>query len=139
MLKRKIDEVIGLMKDELGEKIMKEFVGLRAKAYTYLKDYGSEDKKAKGTKKCVIKRKLKSEDYKNCFERTQLENKINQLEKTKVNIDNLKESHKECIKNNKLRLKSQRRFRSQKHNVFTEEVNKIVLSANYDKRIQSID
>ena len=46
------------MKDELGGKIMTKFVGLRAKTYSYLIDDGSEDKKAKGTKKCVIKRKF---------------------------------------------------------------------------------
>ena len=55
------------MKDKLGEQIMKEFVGLRAKTYSYLKDNNDEDKKAKGTKKCVIKRKLKFQDYKNCL------------------------------------------------------------------------
>ena len=53
------------MKDELGRKIMIEFVGLRAKTYTYLTNDGSEDKKAKGTKTCVIKTKLKFENYKN--------------------------------------------------------------------------
>ena len=42
------------MKDELGEKIMTKFVGLRAKTYTYLIDDSNEDKKAKGTKKCFI-------------------------------------------------------------------------------------
>ena len=47
------------MKDELGRKIMTEFVGLRAKTYIYLIDDGSENKKAKGTKKCTIKRRLK--------------------------------------------------------------------------------
>ena len=41
------------MKDELGVKIMKEFHGLRAKTYSYLIDDNSEDKKEKGTKKCV--------------------------------------------------------------------------------------
>ena len=46
------------MKDELRGQIMKEFIGLRAKTYIYLKDNNDEDKKAKGTKKCVIKRKL---------------------------------------------------------------------------------
>ena len=51
-----IQAVTGLMEDELGGKIMKEFVGLRAKTYSYLIDNGSEDKKAKGTKKCVVKR-----------------------------------------------------------------------------------
>ena len=54
-------------------------------------------------------------------------------------MDNLRESHKEFIKNNKLILKSQQRFRSKKYNVFTEEVNRTELSANNDKRIQSID
>ena len=51
------------MKDKLGGKIMTKFVGLRAKTYSYLIDDASEDKKAKGTKKCVIKRKLKFENY----------------------------------------------------------------------------
>ena len=45
------------MKDELGGETMTKFVGLRAKTYNYLIDDGSEDKKAEGTKKCVIKRK----------------------------------------------------------------------------------
>ena len=43
------------------------------------------------------------------------------------------------LKNNKLILKSQQRFRSERHKVFTEEVNKVAMSANKDKRIQSID
>ena len=47
-----------MFKDELGGKIMGEFVGLRAKAYAYLMDDGSEHEKTKGTKKCVVKRKL---------------------------------------------------------------------------------
>ena len=46
------------MKDELGARIMTKFVGLRAKTYSYLADDSSEDKKAKGTKKCVIKKNL---------------------------------------------------------------------------------
>ena len=48
-------KVIGLMKDELGGKIITEFVTLRPKTYLYLTDDNKEDKKAKGTKKCVIK------------------------------------------------------------------------------------
>ena len=48
--KGKNKNVIGLMKDELGRKIMTKFVGLRAKTYSYLIDDGSEDKKGKGTK-----------------------------------------------------------------------------------------
>ena len=59
---------------------MKEFVGLRAKTYSYLKDNNHEDKKAKGAKKCVIKRRLKFKDYKNCLEVAQIEIKINHLE-----------------------------------------------------------
>ena len=51
-------KVICLFKDELGGKIMTEFVELRAKTYSYLMDDDSEHKKAKGAKKCVIKRDL---------------------------------------------------------------------------------
>ena len=75
--KEKNKKVINVMKNELGGKIMIEFVELRAKTYNYLINY----KMAKGTKKCIIKRKLKFEDYKHCLEATQLENKINHLEK----------------------------------------------------------
>ena len=69
---------------------MKESVGSRAKIYSYLKENNDEDKKAKDTKKCVIKRKLKFEDYKNCLEAAQFENKINHLEKDIINVDSLK-------------------------------------------------
>ena len=55
-------KVIGLMKDEVGGKIMTEFVALRPKTYSYLTDDCKEDKKAKGTKKCVIKQRLKFSD-----------------------------------------------------------------------------
>ena len=60
---------------------MTKFVGLKAKTHNYLIDDGSEDKKAKCTKKCVIKRKLKFENYKNSLEATQLDNKIIYREK----------------------------------------------------------
>ena len=80
------------MKDELVEKIIIKMFGLRAKSYSYLLDDGGENEKAKGSKKCVIKRKLKFENYKNCLRATQLENKINHLEKNKINIDSLKKS-----------------------------------------------
>ena len=67
---------------------------------------------------------------------------MNQLENNKVNVDSLRKSYKEFVKNNTLILKSQfrrfRRFRSEKHNVFTEVYN-IELSAINNKRMQSID
>ena len=76
------------MKDEFGGKIMTEFAALRTIPYSYLTDNNNENKKAKGTKKCVIK-KLKFNDYKHCFEETQIENKINQLEKNKLDVNSL--------------------------------------------------
>ena len=88
-------KVLSNFEDELGGKIMTEFVTLRPKTYSYLMDDGTSDKKAKGTKKCVIKRVLKFNDY------------------------------KDCLLNNEIILKSQQRFKSQRHNVYTEEINKI--------------
>ena len=102
-------KVIQFMKDELGGKIITEFVTLRPKTYSYLTDDDEEDKKAKGTKKGVIKRMIKFNDYKNCL---------------------LKD---EVI------LKSQQRFISKKHNIYTKNINKIVVSNNDDKRIVSSD
>ena len=133
--KRKNEKVIGLMKDELGEQIMKEFVGLKAKTYSYLKDNNDEDKKAKGTKRCAIKTKFKFQDYKNCVAAAHIENKINHLEKNKIDLESLKE----FIENNKLILKIQQKFKSERHNAFTEEINKIGFSSNDDKRMESID
>ena len=102
-------KVIGLMKDELEGRIITEFVALRPKTYSYLTDDCKEDKKAKGTKKCVIKRMIKSNDYEN------------------------------CLLNGEVVLKSQKRFISKGHDVYTENINKIVLSSNDDKRIVSSD
>ena len=85
------EKTIGFMKDELDGKITTKFFGLRAKTQTYSIDDNDEDKKASGTKKCVIKRKLKLGNHRNCLEATKLENKINHLEKNKINIDSLKE------------------------------------------------
>ena len=95
------------MKNEFGGKIMTEFVALRPKTYSYLTGDCREDKKAKRTKKCVIKRKPKFNDYKG------------------------------CLLNNQILLKSQQRFKKEKHDVYTEEVNKIALSSNDDKRLQT--
>ena len=65
------------------------------------------DKKAKGTKKCIMKKMIKFDDY------------------------------KKCLLNDKVILKSQQRFINTKHDVYTENVNKIALSNDDDKRIVS--
>ena len=102
-------KVIGLMKDELGGNIMTELAALRPETYSYLMDDGNSDKNAKGTKKCVIKRRLKFNNY------------------------------KDCLLNNEIILKTQQRFKSEADNVYTEEVNKIALSSSDDKRLQTYD
>ena len=58
---------ISLFKDEFGVKIKKEFVELRAKTYAYLMDDDTEHKKAKGIKKCIIKRELTLKNYEDCL------------------------------------------------------------------------
>ena len=80
------------------------------------------------------KKKLKFTDYNNSLRASEIENIMNYLEKTKLDVDCLK---KELIKNKQI-LKTQKRFKSERHNVFTEEINKIDLSSNDDERIQSI-
>ena len=105
LTKEKSKRVIGLMKDQLGEQFIKELDGLRTKACSYLKDSNDKDKKAKDTKKCAIKTKLKFQDYKNCLEVAQTQRKINYLRKKKIDVDSLKEDQKEFVKNNKLILK----------------------------------
>ena len=72
------------MNNKLSGKIMEELAALGPKTYIYLTDDNNESKKAQVRKKCVVNRKLKFEDYKYCLETTQLENKINQLEKNKI-------------------------------------------------------
>ena len=128
-------KLVGSMKDELRGQIMKKFVWLRAKIYSYLKDNNDEGKRTKGTKICVITRKLKFQDYKNCLKAFQIINTVDYLEKKVINV--LKKI-KEFVEKNKLVLKTQQRFKSDRYNDFTEEINKIALGPNYDKRIQSI-
>ena len=67
----------------------------------------------------------------------QIINIVNYLEKKGINADSLKEDRKEFIKN-KLLLKSQQRFKSERYNVFNEEISKIALSSNDDNRVHSI-
>ena len=99
------EKIIVLMKDELSGQIMNEFVEL-ANSYNYLKDNNDEDKKSKGTKNCIIKRKHKCRDYKNCSEAAQIGKKINYFEKNKFDVDSLREDKKEFIKKNKPILKT---------------------------------
>ena len=71
------------MKDGLGRKIMTEFAASRPKLNSYLTDYNDKNIKTQGTKKYII----------NCLEATQPENKVNQLQKNKVDVDILGENH----------------------------------------------
>ena len=75
--------VIAIINDELGEKIMTEFVGFRPKTYAYLIDDGNSDK-AKLTKKCVIKRILKFNDQKNCLLNNEIILKLQQIFKSEA-------------------------------------------------------
>ena len=102
-------KVIGFMKDELGGAIMTEFVALRPKLYSYKKLDGSEDKKCKGIKKCVVKKTLTFEDYKT------------------------------CLFSDSTEYRSQLMFRSSKHEVHTIEVNKVTLNRDDDKKISIKD
>ena len=56
-----------------------------------------------------------------------------------IDVDSLKKDHQEFIKNNKPIWKTRQRFQTEKHSAFTEDINKIALSSNDDKRMQSID
>ena len=98
-------KVIGLMKDELGGKIMKEFIGLRPKMYSYKIGEKYEPKKCKGIKKCVVKKTISFEDY------------------------------KRCLFEGRVIHRSQLLFRSSKHKIKTLELNKLALSREDDKRI----
>ena len=90
-----LQKILKLIKDELGRQIIEEFVGLRTKICSYLKNNNDEDKKAKGTKNCVMQSKIKFQDYKNCLEEAQIERKIKYLQKTEFS---LKEDQKELVK-----------------------------------------
>ena len=93
-----------MFKDEEGGKILKEFVGLRAKLYSYKMDEGKEKKRCKGIKKAVVKNSITHEDYLTCL--------ITGIEQ----------------------LRRQNIIRSYEHVLYTEEVNKVALSATDDKR-----
>ena len=97
-------KVLGMMKDEVAGKNNKEFVGLRSKLYSLKMEEGKETKKCKGVKRQVVKNYITHEDYKT------------------------------CLITGKEKLARQNIIRSYDHEVYTEEVNKIALSAEDDKR-----
>ena len=88
-----------------GEKIMKEFVALKPKLYSFLMDEGKEAKKAKGVKKNVVEKEIQHDNFKRCL------------------LTGKKEIRKQIV------------IRSREHNLFTEEMEKIALSGNDDKRV----
>ena len=67
-----------------------KFCRIKSKNWQLLKDDDSEDEKVKGTKKCVIKGKLKFKSYENCLKVNQYSNKIKNLEKNKIGIDSIR-------------------------------------------------
>ena len=97
-------KVLGMFKDEVAGKRIKEFVGLRAKLYSFIMEDGKENKRCKGVKKQVVESSITHEDYKT------------------------------CLRTGKEQLRKQNILRSYDHEIFTEEVNKIALSSIDDKR-----
>ena len=97
-------KVLGMFKDEAGGKVIDEFVGLRAKLYSYRMFEGEESKQCKGVKKSVVKKSIGRVDYKN------------------------------CLFTGKEQLRKMNIIRSHRHEVYTEEVNKVALCSSDDKR-----
>ena len=103
-------KVVGMFKDEAGGKIIEEFVGLRAKLYSYnMFESKKEKKKCKGVKHAVVEKTITFDDY------------------------------KRCLFSGEKQYRHMMTFRNRKHEIFTEELNKIALSANDDKRIILLD
>ena len=96
---------LGMFKDEAAGTQIDEFVGLRAKLYSYKMFEGDEHKKCKGIKRNVVKIKITHDDYKT------------------------------CLQNGRTVYRRMNVIRSHKHDMYTEEVNKIALSADDDKRV----
>ena len=97
-------KVLGMFKDEATGKNIKEFVGLRSKLYSFIMEEGKENKRCKGVKKNVVQKYISHEDYKT------------------------------CLQTGKEQLRRQTIIRSYEHEIYSEEVNKIALSAADDKR-----
>jgi hypothetical protein len=98
-------KVIGMMKDECAGKQITEFVGLRSKCYAFTVDEDKQSKKCKGVKKAVVKKTITVDNY------------------------------RECLYSHIPQLRQQNVIRSHLHNIGSETVCKIALSANDDKRV----
>ena len=97
-------KVLGMFKDEANGKVMDEFVGLRAKLYSYKMQEGEESKKCKGVKKSVVKKSITHEYY------------------------------KKCLFTGKEQLRKMNVIRRYRHEVYTEEVNKVGFCPRDNKR-----
>ena len=64
---------------------------------------------------------------------------VRMIKKKKEHRSVIFNDHKDWLLNNEIILKSQQRFKSEAHNVYTEEINKIALSSNDDKRLETYD
>ena len=115
-------KVIGLIKNELGGKIMNKFIALRPKLYAYRK---LDDKKCDGIKKCVVKEDKRCKGIKK------------RVVKKTLGFDD----YKKCLfdPTGKSIYRQQLMFRSRKHEVHTVEVNKVALNRDDDKRIAKKD
>ena len=98
------EKVIGKFKDEAAGMPIREFIGLRSKMYSYVKDNGKNEKTAKGVRKYVIKKNITHDNY------------------------------KDCLLNGKQMLHSMRTIRSDRHQIGSYELNKISFSCFDDKR-----
>jgi hypothetical protein len=102
--------VLGKLKDEVNEKIIKEYIGLRLKLYAFkVFEKGNETKKAEGVRKAVVQKEICFKDFRKCL-----------LTKESV-------------------YKKQNIFRTQNHNIYTVKQNKVVLSVHYNKQFISED
>ena len=97
-------KVIGMFKDEVAGRQITHFVGLRPKLYSFKVEDNKEVRKCKGIKKNVVKREITFEDY------------------------------TQCLFSGEKQMRSINIIRSENHNIYSKEVNKIALSSNDDKR-----
>ena len=124
-------KVVGMFKDEAGGKIIEEFVELRAKLYSY-KMFESEEEKKEREKEEEEKRKEGIDFIEGLtLEKKRCKGMKESVVKRTITFDD----YKKCLFDGKPEYRQMNVFRSRKHEIFTEEINKVALSANDDKRI----